>query len=550
MTDIFLRNRIIYSIILLIAILLGLNGLFTITSGHKIQEQAEAQSLAESIKLNTNEVIRHIHLLDVGLRGYALSKNPSMLVPMDTANARKARLLNQLEEQLVIQNFPLEKFYSFRDDVETYFLSANRMRVMLVENETEKFNLVFDSTDYTYLWNNYTKFYIDLLAFQENVVKQSKQKYSTEMQLIQWMQWFVFLLVIPTLLYLAYYSTRTFTTALKLHSSEVQRAKLLANQNNLLEREVNIRTQELQAAAEEMAAQNEEIVSQSEEIASQNNLLSQHRDDLNKKHQLLTEQNQRLQAMQSVLENQNKMLHRQVGIQSEDLSKAYLDLQVRNQQLEQFTHMVSHNLRGPLTRILGLSSIFNGSDSITEQQDIALKIVQSSQDLDEVIKDLMQIVEMKKAETSLRKPIVLETVLQHVRDNLHAEISASHLFIRSEFSIASVYGVQEYIDNVFYQLMRNAVLYRDPEKHSTLVIRSYASSDGDVLEFEDNGLGIDLTLYGDKLFAPYKRFHFHVEGKGLGLYLIKTQMLTLGGKIDIESTVGQGTKFTLTFAKR
>jgi signal transduction histidine kinase len=60
---------------------------------------------------------------------------------------------------------------------------------------------------------------------------------------------------------------------------------------------------------------------------------------------------------------------------------------------------------------------------------------------------------------------------------------------------------------------------------------------------QDNGLGINLALYKNKLFSLYKRFHDHVEGKGLGLYLIKTQVAALGGKVEVESEVKVGTTF-------
>jgi signal transduction histidine kinase len=62
-------------------------------------------------------------------------------------------------------------------------------------------------------------------------------------------------------------------------------------------------------------------------------------------------------------------------------------------------------------------------------------------------------------------------------------------------------------------------------------------------------LGIDLERFKDKLFSLYKRFHFHVEGKGMGLYLVKTQVNALGGKINIDSKVNEGTCFTISFKK-
>ncbi len=68
-------------------------------------------------------------------------------------------------------------------------------------------------------------------------------------------------------------------------------------------------------------------------------------------------------------------------------------------------------------------------------------------------------------------------------------------------------------------------------------------------KFEDNGLGIDLKNKGDQVFGLYKRFHLHKEGKGMGLYMVKTQVETLGGKVLIESEVNKGTRITIEFNK-
>jgi signal transduction histidine kinase len=66
----------------------------------------------------------------------------------------------------------------------------------------------------------------------------------------------------------------------------------------------------------------------------------------------------------------------------------------------------------------------------------------------------------------------------------------------------------------------------------------------------DNGLGINMTVFRDKLFTLYSRFHTHMEGKGLGLYLVKTQITALGGRIEIESEVNKGSTFKVYFRLR
>jgi signal transduction histidine kinase len=66
------------------------------------------------------------------------------------------------------------------------------------------------------------------------------------------------------------------------------------------------------------------------------------------------------------------------------------------------------------------------------------------------------------------------------------------------------------------------------------------------LYYTDNGAGIDLERHKDKVFKLYNRFDLSVEGKGLGLYMTKTQIELLNGTIQIESQPGQGTEFAIT----
>ncbi len=68
-----------------------------------------------------------------------------------------------------------------------------------------------------------------------------------------------------------------------------------------------------------------------------------------------------------------------------------------------------------------------------------------------------------------------------------------------------------------------------------------------MLIFKDNGLGIDLTKSGKQVFGLYKRFHTHADGKGMGLYMVKTQVEMLGGKISIQSEINKGTEFRIEF---
>jgi signal transduction histidine kinase len=105
------------------------------------------------------------------------------------------------------------------------------------------------------------------------------------------------------------------------------------------------------------------------------------------------------------------------------------------------------------------------------------------------------------------------------------------------------------MESVFYNLISNAIKYRHPDRQPSISVQSNLKDEYVQIDVADNGLGIDLKTHKDNLFSLYKRFHFHVEGKGLGLYLVKTQLGALGAKIEVKSTDGVGTVFSL-FIKR
>jgi signal transduction histidine kinase len=95
----------------------------------------------------------------------------------------------------------------------------------------------------------------------------------------------------------------------------------------------------------------------------------------------------------------------------------------------------------------------------------------------------------------------------------------------------------------------NAIKYRDSKRIPIIKIISVEEKGFIKLQVIDNGLGIDLEKNGDKLFEPFKRFHAHKEGRGLGLHLVKSELEAMGGTIEAKSEIGQGTTFTFYFQK-
>jgi signal transduction histidine kinase len=99
-------------------------------------------------------------------------------------------------------------------------------------------------------------------------------------------------------------------------------------------------------------------------------------------------------------------------------------------------------------------------------------------------------------------------------------------------------------------LLTNAIKYKSENRKLKITINANEVDDTVYLIFKDNGIGIDLERNRDKVFGLYQRFHNYPDSKGLGLYLVKSQVETMGGTISIESEVNKGTTFTLTFKNK
>ena len=107
--------------------------------------------------------------------------------------------------------------------------------------------------------------------------------------------------------------------------------------------------------------------------------------------------------------------------------------------------------------------------------------------------------------------------------------------------------IPAYLDSIILNLVSNAVKYKSPNRTLLITINAVKSNEGVLLSISDNGMGIDLDKYRDKIFGMYKTFHNRKDAKGFGLYLVKNQIEAMGGSITVQSEVDKGTTFNVYF---
>ena len=223
------------------------------------------------------------------------------------------------------------------------------------------------------------------------------------------------------------------------------------------------------------------------------------------------------------------------------------ELQKQNQNLQQFAYIVSHNLRAPIANILGLTSIYNRSqpDAALNQR-VVDSLAKSAQLLDSTIRDLNELLTLRSELQQVQEDVWFEQVVQHALDSMPDQRAGAEITL--DFDAApKIKSIRSYVQSIITNLISNAFKYRSQDRKLHLALKTYRHSNYICLTVSDNGLGLDLAKTKDKLFGLYKRFHPDIEGKGLGLHLVKTQAELLNGKVEVKSQLGAGTTFNIYF---
>jgi len=226
------------------------------------------------------------------------------------------------------------------------------------------------------------------------------------------------------------------------------------------------------------------------------------------------------------------------------------DLVQRYKDLEQFTYIVSHNLRAPVANIIGLSNILNSFEVDTaENRDVLGALSRSINILDQIIMDLNHILQIHSNASEKSEVVAFQPLLDDITFSLNALVTKENATIKANFTGAeSVTGIKSYLYSIFYNLITNSIKYRQPDVDPVISVVSTKKGGKTEILFKDNGKGIDENNFKN-LFGLYKRFDTTVEGKGMGLFMVKMQIENMGGKISVHSQPGKGTIFKLEFPK-
>ncbi|OGX82879.1 hypothetical protein BEN48_17405 [Hymenobacter glacialis] len=223
----------------------------------------------------------------------------------------------------------------------------------------------------------------------------------------------------------------------------------------------------------------------------------------------------------------------------------------QNADQQQFTFIVSHNLRAPLSNALGFSSLLTRVEKQSEVFDTSLQNLHTClQQLDAVLTDVNDILSVRDEQAGYRpEPVPLAAVCEQAILGLQAALQAAGGQLSCQIPAdLRVAGSRAYFHSIFHNLISNAIKYRADARPLRIdIVATTALAQGLTITVRDNGLGFDRQKAGDNVFQLYRRFHAGQAGRGIGLYLVRAHVEAMGGQVAVASRLNEGTKFTIHF---
>ena len=218
----------------------------------------------------------------------------------------------------------------------------------------------------------------------------------------------------------------------------------------------------------------------------------------------------------------------------------------QNNKLYNFTHIVSHNIRSHTSNLSMIVDVIENTDDIQEKLSYFELFKEGTEKLSESIEYLNEIITIQQNTNIEKKEICLKHEIEKTKKALRLVIKESKIIITDTIpEDLMVTAIPAYLDSILLNLITNAIKYKSNQRTATLEIGYKIIDNFNVINFKDNGLGLDLEKNGHKIFGMYKTFHGNEDAKGIGLFITKNQLEAMNGKIEVESELDLGSNFKI-----
>jgi PAS domain S-box-containing protein len=223
-------------------------------------------------------------------------------------------------------------------------------------------------------------------------------------------------------------------------------------------------------------------------------------------------------------------------------------INAQNKRLLNFSNIVSHNLKSYANNLASILNLFSQTHSEDEKKKMLGFLNKISEGFSATVNHLNEITKSQNQAEIKPEWLNLFDCVERTKEILLIQIESSNALIKNNIDRKiQLFANPAYTASILLNLLTNAIKYRQPDKPPVIELSCFEEPDRIKLIVKDNGRGIDLEKYGDQLFEIYKTFHGNPDAEGIGLFITKYQIETMGGQIEIESEVNVGTTFTIYF---
>jgi signal transduction histidine kinase len=268
--------------------------------------------------------------------------------------------------------------------------------------------------------------------------------------------------------------------------------------------------------------------------------------DLYRKNHLLLTQEKKLLQINNELEERVRKRTEELENKNTELEHKNTELSKVNSDLDNFIYTASHDLKAPIANIEGLLTALFEEASEDKSLEIKKMIFVSLEKFKHTIDDLTEISKVQKESAEDIGIVRFLDVLEEVKEDIRSSILQTKAKITLDFQVSDIQFPKKNLRSILYNLLSNAIKYRSPDRRPLVQMSTRRKGDSVILYVKDNGLGFNQR-YQDKVFGMFKRLHQHVDGSGIGLYIVKRIIENSGGKIEVRSEVNKGTTFEVHF---
>jgi len=231
-----------------------------------------------------------------------------------------------------------------------------------------------------------------------------------------------------------------------------------------------------------------------------------------------------------------------------NLKRSYQTVMEQNRRLLNFSYIVSHNLRSHSSNIQSILNLYDFAESEEEKLKYIDMLSKVAVSLNQTLVDLNDVVSIHSNIDLIEEPVSVLKLVNQTLDLLKVEIDKKDAIFNVKIPREMVVNFNTaYMESVLLNFLSNTLRYSDNDRRLEVTVSGRKENGLWVLEVKDNGIGIDLDKNRDKLFGLYKTFTKRSNSRGVGLFITKNQIDAMGGKIAVESKLGEGSTFKVFF---